>query len=192
MSASPPTGLRPVPVDGHTVAWSAWDGTTTERCTLRWENEAWTIEGVVSGVDVHYVLRSSATWQVQQLLLFRDLPDPDLWLATDGRGRWGEVNGAHRTELDGCTELALGCTPLTHTLPIRRLPLHVGDSAELDVVTVDVETLAIKRERRRYTRWELHAWRVGAVSGVDQLEHELVVDEFGLVVDEPGRFRRTA
>ena len=28
-------------------------------------------------------------------------------LGTDGRGRWGEVNGAHRPELDGATDVAL-------------------------------------------------------------------------------------
>jgi hypothetical protein len=190
MSVSPAPGFRPVPVEGHAVTWTTWDGASSERCTLRWENEAWTVEGRVGGVDVHYVLRLSAGWQVQQLLLFRDLPEPDLWLATDGGGRWGEVNGAHRAELDGCTELALGCTPLTHSLPIRRLPLHVGDSAEVDVVTVDVETLAVEREHRRYTRIDDRRWLVRTGAGTASAEHELVVDDFGLVVDEPGRFHR--
>lgn len=190
MSGAPPPGFAPVPIDGYALDWVSWDGAGTERCTLRWENEAWTVEGVVSGVDVHYVLRLSASWQVQQLLLFRDLPEPDLWLATDGAGRWGEVNGAHRAELDGCTELALGCTPLTHSLPIRRLPLHVGDSAEVDVVTVDVETLAVERVHRRYTRVDDRRWIVRTSVGAATGEGELVVDEYGLVVDEPGRFRR--
>ena len=80
-------------------------------------------------------MRLTPTWQVRQFLLFRDLDDPDLWLATDGTARWGEMNGAHRVELDGCYDIDLACTPFTNTLPIRRLPLHVGDTAELPVVT---------------------------------------------------------
>ena len=69
------------------------------------------ISGVVSRERVQYVLRLSASWQVRQFLLFRDLEDPDLWLATDGTARWGEMNGAHRIELDGCYDITMNCTP---------------------------------------------------------------------------------
>ena len=104
------------------------------------------------------MVRLSASWQVRQFLLFRDLDEPDLWLATDGTARWGEMNGAHRVELDGCYDIDLPCTPFTNTLPIRRLPLHVGDSAELPVVTVDVETLEVRAETHRYMRLDTHRW----------------------------------
>ncbi|MFZ9884781.1 MAG: putative glycolipid-binding domain-containing protein, partial [Ilumatobacteraceae bacterium] len=72
---------------------------------LRWENEGWTAEGTLGSDNAQFVLRLSAGWTVQQCLLFRDLEDPDLWLGTDSHGRWGEMNGAHRTELDGCTDI---------------------------------------------------------------------------------------
>ena len=108
---------------------------------------------------MQYVVRLSATWQVRQFLLFRDLDEPDLWLATDGSGRWGEMNGAHRPELDGCYDIDLACTPFTKSLPIRRLPLHVGDSADLPVVTVDVETLDVRAATHRYVRLDTHRWQ---------------------------------
>ena len=113
---------------------------------------------------------------------FRDMAEPDLWLATDGHGRWGEMNGAHRTELDGCVDLRLPCTPFTHALPIHRLPLHDGDSAELPVVTVDVETLDVRPQVQRYTRQSADRWRFH--------DNELDVDEHGLVLVEHGRYRR--
>ena len=68
------------------------------------------------------------------------------------------MNGAHRPELDGCYDIDLACTPFTNTLPIRRLPLHVGDSAELPVVTVDVETLDVRAATHRYMRLDTHRW----------------------------------
>src|SRR5690606_6870090 len=119
---------------------------------LAWENEAWTANGTVTRERVQYVVRVSPLWQVRQFLLFRDLDEPDLWLANDGHGRWGEVNGAHRTDLDGCVDVALMCTPFTATPPIRRLPLHVGDAAEVLVAVVDPETLGVVVERHRYER----------------------------------------
>lgn len=175
-----------LPASGHTVHWLTWDGDTAEIADFRWENEGWTISGQVARERVQYVVRLSATWQVRQFLLFRDLEDPDLWLATDGSARWGEMNGAHRVELDGCYDVDLACTPFTNSLPIRRLPLHVGDSAELPVVAIDVETLDVRAATHRYTRVGTHRWAFE--HGQENVEFD--VDRHGLVIDYPGRFRR--
>jgi hypothetical protein len=176
------------PADGYTARWQTWDGAADEELTLRWENEGWTATGEVGRERVTYVLRLSPTWQVRQFLLFRDLEQPDLWLATDGHARWGEVNGAHRPELDGCRDIELACTPFTRTLPIRRLPIEVGDETDLEVIEVDVETLAVVPSRRRYARVGDRRWRheepaTGVVSSFD-------VDPYGLALDVPERFRR--
>jgi hypothetical protein len=189
---APLTRYAPFPADGHRVRWETWDGSAEEELDIRWENEGWTVSGLVGRERVQYVVRLNATWQMRQFLLFRDLADPDLWLATDGSARWGEMNGAHRVELDGCYDVALTCTPFTTTLPIRRLPLHVGDSAELAVALVDVETLDVRPVRRRYTRVGERRW---AMTDLEQQAPNaeplhVDVDEHGLVVDEPGRFRR--
>ena len=125
------TALTAFPADGFTARWNRVDGEGSEQVDLRWENEGWTITSEVGGPNISYVLRLSATWAVRQFLLFRDLDDPDLWLGTDGSGRWGEINGAHRPDLDGCHDIDLPITPFTHTLPIRRLALDVGDAADL-------------------------------------------------------------
>lgn len=174
--------------DGHTVRWTTWDGEADEILTLTWENEGWTASGVVGRERIQYVIRLSSAWQVRQFLLFRDLDDPDLWLATDGSARWGEMNGAHRTELDGCYDVDLACTPFSRTLPIRRLPLHVGDTSELSVVRIDVDTLEVKAVRLRYTRLDSHRWQVTDTGSgvVDEFE----VDEHGLVRDLHGAYRR--
>ena len=173
---------------GHVARWATWDGDGEETTTILWENEGFTVSGQVSRENVQYVLRLSPTWQVRQFLLFRDLDEPDLWLATDGGGRWGEMNGDHRTELDGCYDIDLACTPFTKTLPIRRLPLHEGHAAELRVVSVDPETLGVRKDLQRYTRIGSHRWLFEQVE--TGFSAELEVDEFGLVLDYPTLFRR--
>jgi hypothetical protein len=178
----------PFPSDGYTARWQRWEGDADETLTLRWENEGWTAMGEVGREKVSYVLRISPTWQTRQFLLFRDLDEPDLWLGTDGAGRWGEVNGAHRTDLDGCHDIALTCTPFTHTLPIRRLQLEVGDGAELVSARVDVESLAVVPVRHRLEHVTPRRWRRTEVDS--ELVVEFVVDEYGLVHDDPCRFRR--
>ena len=177
--APPPAAHEP---GGHLVRWD------TETLTIRWENEGLTVNGEIGSERVQYAMRLSATWQVRQFLLFRDLEDPDLWLATDGSGRWGEMNGAHRTELDGAYDIAMRCTPFSHTLPIRRLPLLVGHTAELPVVLVDPETLEVRTTLHRYTRLGERHWRHEESDHAPAVEFE--VDEYGLVLDIPDRFRR--
>ncbi|MFM2182719.1 MAG: hypothetical protein RJB61_1013 [Actinomycetota bacterium] len=171
---------------GHVIRWRTWDDAHLETTTIRFENEGYTVTGSVGSERVEYVLRLSPTWHVRQFILFRDLDEPDLWLATDGHGRWGEMNGAHRTELDGCYDLDLRCSPFPHTLAVRRLPLLDGHTAEVPVVTVDTETLAVVAATYRYTRHDRAHWTVDRPDGAVDIE----VDEHGLVVDEAGGFRR--
>ncbi|MFN3255615.1 MAG: putative glycolipid-binding domain-containing protein [Ilumatobacter sp.] len=181
------TALTAFPADGYTVRWQTWDAAGDETTTLRWENEGWTVVGEVGRERVSYVLRLTATWQLTQFLLFRDQDEPDLWLGTDGSGRWGEVNGAHRPDLDGCTDISLDCTPFSATLPIRRLTLDVGHAADITVAKVDVETLGVVPVRQRFEHVSPQLWRLTEIGGD---EHEFRVDEFGLIHDLPDRFRR--
>ncbi|MEO6651576.1 MAG: putative glycolipid-binding domain-containing protein [Ilumatobacteraceae bacterium] len=177
---------RAFPADGFAARWGTDDGVHVESLTLRWENEGWTAVGAVGREDIQYVVRLTARWAVSQFLLFRDLDEADLWLGTDGHGRWGEVNGAHRTDLDGATDIALAVTPFTHTVPIRRLPLAIGDGAELSVLDVDVDTLGAVSRPVVYERLAERRWR-HEMSG-ESVEFD--VDEYGLPLDIPGRFRR--
>jgi hypothetical protein len=99
------------------------------------------------------------------------------------------MNGAHRTELDGCYDVHLGCTPFPLTVPIRRLPLLEGHTAEIPVVVIDPETLDVQPELHRYTRLASHRWQLD-VDGKGAVEFD--VDEHGLVLDYPAGFRRAS
>jgi hypothetical protein len=184
--------------DGHVAVWRPWeledgeadDGTADETLTIKMDNEAWTVSGVVGREKVEYVLRISPTWQVRQFLLFRDMEEPDLWLGTDGHAHWGEINGARRPELDGCIDVDLPCTPFTNTLPIRRVPLDIGQSLDLTAVYIDVETLDVQPDRQRYTRLDTHRWRFEQPD--TGFVEEFDVDRHGLVRDYPSLFRRVS
>ena len=173
---------------GHQAAWTRWDGSPGSSVELRWENEGWTAEIGLHADKAVAVVRMSALWVVQQMLLFRDLPEPELWLATDGHGQWGEMNGEHRTELDGCVDIDFAGTPFTNSIITHRLPLQVGHTADLQVITINVETLGVVKTPQRYTRHDEHSWEYTSLLTGDQ--HAATVDEFGLVLDEHNTFRR--
>jgi uncharacterized protein len=179
---------RPPSSSGLEMSWCTWDGSPSSSVALRWENEGWTAEVSLVADNATAVIRLSAQWMVQQMLLFRDMPEPDLWLATDGHGRWGEMNGAHRTELDGCVDIDFVHTPFTNSIITHRLPLHVGHTADLHVITVDVETLSVVSAPLRYTRLEENTWEYTSLATGKQ--HIAEVDEFGFVLHEQDFFRR--
>ncbi|MEN9802282.1 MAG: hypothetical protein RLZ37_1407 [Actinomycetota bacterium] len=148
------------------------------------------MQGIVSGVDVHYVIRLSATWKVQQMLMFRDLDEPDLWLANDGGGQWGEVNGSQRRELGGCEDVDISCSAFTGVLAIRRLDLDVGGMKSVDSVVVDPDSLAITRTRISYSKRASRSWSISRDDGSSPQQFD--VDAFGFPLDIPGRFTRAS
>lgn len=179
---------RTFSADGFRARWETVDDGAAEELSLNWDNEAWTASVQVERERVEYVLRVSPLWQVRQFILFRDLEQPDLWLGTDGHGRWGEVNGAHRPELDGAVDVGIAGSPFVHAIPIRRVPMAVDDQVELIALVIDPETLAVERVARRYTRLARDRWRVDDPDGTIEFE----VDPFGVPNDIADRFRRVA
>jgi len=178
---------RALPSDGLDVVWGSPAGETTAE--FRWENEGWTINCMLGPQRSQVVMRVGAQWHIQQVILFRDLEQPDLWLATDGAGRWGEVNGAHRTDLDGCRLVAVVGTPITHCIAMRQLPLQVGHGAEVKAAVIDTETLSVVPRTLVFERLGERFWRYTTLEAPDVLV-EVRVDEYGLVESEEGGYER--
>lgn len=170
------------------VRWEAWDLSSVEDFSMRWDNGGWVVESTVTGADVQYVMRLGPDHSVRQFLLFRDLDEPDLWLATDGAGRWGEMNGAERTDLVGCTALAVNCSPSSTLAVVRSLDLAVGERATVQTATVDVETLGVVAVPHTFTRLAERRW----VLEVEATGFSVVfdVDDDAVLEQAPGWFRR--
>ena len=179
--------LLPFPQMPLHVIWVAHDGGEC-RLEVRFENEGWTAQGTLGTDRAQFVLRLSATLVVQQFLLFRDMDEPDLWLGRDRSGRWGEVNGAHRPDLDGCSDIELRMNPFTTSAIMKRLPLLDSHAASLSVASVNVETLEVTPRQRTFTRLSARRWRY--ISPFLETEVESELDSYGLIVDEPESFRR--
>lgn len=182
------SSYAPLPASGYRAHWTTWDEAHDAIVDLTWENEGWSANCQLSSERAQVFIRLSALWMVQQFIVFRDLEEPDLWLATDGHGRWGEMNGAHRTDLDGCVDVDIRGIPFTNVIPIRRLPLHVGHSAQQNTIAVDLDTLGVTVVPQTYTKTSASAWRYRSLATGHDVD--VTVDEFGFILDEPDAFRR--
>ncbi len=175
---------------GHIVRWWQHGGHgDDEFATLRRESGGWTIEGRLAAAGVDYVIRLGPDGESRQFLLFRDLDEPDLWLAHDGRGGWGEVNGAARPDLEGCTAIGPAGTLLLLSLPIRRLGVWAATAERRSerLGIVDVETLGITVREHHYLRLGPTTWSLAGHGGAPTTAE---VDEDYLLIDLPGTARR--
>ncbi len=97
-------------------------------------------------------------------------------LTRDAKGAW-TVDGLPDRELKGCTDVDLGCSPATNTLPIRRLRLGIGVSHTIKAAWVRFPDLVVLPAAQTYTRLDEFTYRYESGS----FDAELAVDDAGLV-----------
>ncbi|MBC6983264.1 putative glycolipid-binding domain-containing protein [Caulobacter sp. 17J80-11] len=99
--------------------------------------------------------------------------------------------GAHdRVDLSSCMDIDLAITPATNVLPIRRLGLKVGASADIQAAWVQFPSLEIVATPQRYERLGERRWRYSGLA--TDFTAELEVDEDGLPVEYEGIWSRIA
>jgi hypothetical protein len=134
-----------------------------------------------------YRLKLNALWHTREVHL-RTTSGHVLHLESDGHGHWRE-NGKDRPDLQGCIDVDIQATPLTNTLPIRRLDLETGESIDIRLCYITVPDLIASPANQRYTALE-----AGSLYRFESLESgftaDLPVDEDGFVLDYPGLFKR--
>ena len=177
------------------LRWSAWDGCEAglEHVDVRPADGGLAISGVVVGREgedefgLSYRVRLDALWNTKEVHV-RTTSGHVLHLESDGRGHWRE-NGKDRPDLQGCIDVDIQATPLTNTLPIRRLDLETGESMEIRLCYIGVPDLTVSPPDQRYT-----ATDAASLSRFESLENgftaDLPVDGDGFVLDYPGLFKR--
>jgi len=134
-----------------------------------------------------YELLCDAAWRVRGLTVrvTSSAGPRTLTLSVTSDGHW-TVNGQARPDLDGCVDLDINRTPLTNTLPIRRLSWSPQVAVDLDVAYVSVPELDVRPVKQQYTQLEPDRYRYES----GDFRADLPVDQNGLVVDYPGLWQR--
>lgn len=190
------------------VIWEAraWPG-FEHLCIEEWSGDAgFTIDGLIVAVlsarpsRIWYRIELESDWTFRSLHMSvtdeisefdagpLDLDGESLELVRTPDGRWDHDLTHERTDLGDCVDIDIAVTPLTNTLPIRRLNLAVGESAEISVVYVTVPNLTLAPAPQRYTRLDDSTYRYESLDS--DFVADITVDEHGLVTDYPGLFRR--
>lgn len=168
------------------LSWDGLESDSTETCSVSESEHGIQVESTVHGAfgDCRYTLVADDHWQFRSLFLV--LGSRSLRIKFDGTV-W-TVDGRKRRDLESAREVDIAVTPLTNTLPIRRLELTIGASVDITTAYVAVPELTVAADPQRYTRLTKHEYLYE--SRDSDFRRVLTVDEDGLVVTYPGLFAR--
>ncbi|PVE26406.1 transcriptional regulator [Microvirga sp. KLBC 81] len=183
------------PLIFRNLRWSAWGGSEEglEHVDVRPADGGLTISGVVIGrqdgteFGLHYRLKVDSSWRIRAVHL-QTTSGRVLDLESNGQGSWIE-NGKPQPALQGCIDVDIQATPLTNTLPIRRLEWEAGQAVDIRLCYITIPDLTVSPGDQRYT-----ALRPGSLYRFESLGSDftadLPVDEDSFVLDYPGLFKR--
>jgi uncharacterized protein len=172
-------------VSTRRVAWRRSDEVQTdEHCTLTQRDTGLSLVGTVLGAEagapvrIEYRVLTDADGMTTAAHVrdLRGFEQRTLTLERDAKGNW-TVDGAKVRGLKGATDVDLGCSPSTNTLPIRRLHLGVGASKTIKAAWVRFPDLTVVKADQTYTRLDEFTYRYSS----GDFTAELTVDDENLV-----------
>jgi hypothetical protein len=167
------------------VAWRRSDEIEAdEHCTLSLRDGSLSLVGTVIGAEgglpvrTEYRVLADRTGMTSAVHVrdLRGFETRTLTLERTAKGSW-TIDGTAARGLRGCTDVDLGCSPSTNTLPVRRLRLAIGGSATIQAAWIRFPGLTVVKAAQTYTRLDERTYRYesGAFAA------DLSVDDDGLV-----------
>jgi uncharacterized protein len=175
--------------------WQTWDGAGIEHLVLRESRREIVAESVVLASAGHerfaiqYRVQCDRSWCVRSAEIGLIGEGRKIKISGDGKGNWSDASGKALPKLRGAIDIDLSVTPFTNTLPIRRLKLKVGQSADIRTVYIVAPALTLTTDPQRYTRLGERRYRYESLDS--DFTRVVEVDRRGLVVKYPGLFRRS-
>ena len=174
-----------------TIVWRRLDSPGREAASVRKIWSGWQLSGVVEldheGITacLGYVITCSRSWQTRECEVTGFVGDEPaaVYVQRDFAGEWN-LGARSLPELSGCDDIDLAFSPMTNLLPIRRLALPVGSSAQVRAAWLRFPELNLEALQQIYTRVSANRYLYESADGT--FRRELTVDETGLVLDYPG------
>jgi hypothetical protein len=169
----------------HHVLWHCSSLASSEHAALT-EESGHRVRGIAvlpledKPCHVEYDVLCDHAWMPRSCSISVNLPTHvrTIELRRDEIGDW-ELDGSAAPHLRSCSDIDLGWTPATNTIPIRRLDLEVGETASIVAAWVRFPELDVIANQQRYTRMAPDRWRYRS----GEYDFELVTDvSSGLVL----------
>jgi hypothetical protein len=138
--------------------------------------------------EVDYRVECDESWQTRLVRISDAAGGRIIELRATGDGTWTDGGNAALPHLNGAIDVDISATPFTNTLPIRRLELAIGDSADIRTAYIAVPEFTVSADPQRYTRTAERTYRYDSLDS--DFTRDVTVDQDGFVLDYPGLFHR--
>ena len=177
--------------DIEAILWRGFALPGHEACRLFSQNSEWYVEG--TAVFSHENRSCRLDYQIVCDTLWRTLSGQVKgWLGNTSIGIEIQSDPAHHWWLNeieqpavkGCIDLDLNFSPSTNLLPIRRLNLAIGETAEITAAWLRFPSFTLEPLPQHYRHLDENLYRYESAGG--QFVADLKVNRSGLVVEYPG------
>ena len=173
----------------HAIVWRRVDKPGHEYCRLTNTEAGARLTGVaVLSNDntphcIEYEINCDPTWRTLRCRL----ADNSTAVRTDWEirrdGQIWLMNGVEVPAVAGCEDIDLGFSPATNMLPIKRIPMRVGQIAKVRAAWVRFPEFTLEPLDQSYARIAENVYRYESNGG--KFRRELKIDENGFVIDYP-------
>jgi uncharacterized protein len=192
----------------RTVLWQRIGSPGSEWSAVEREPDGWRLHGIVlaevatAPVLVHYAVALATDWSTRavEIAMRSGASEPrTLKLTVTPDQRWQierqpvpdrAVPVDDLAALHGLIDVDLGFSPVTNTIPVRRLEPAIGEAVAMTAAWVRFPELTVEPLPQRYLRLAERRYRYESAGGAFVAEIE--VDDLGLVTTYEGGWRRTA
>jgi hypothetical protein len=177
-----------------TIIWRRLDMPGHESVRIFFDEESWYLEGTSvflyedKPCRLDYLIECDDQWNTTAADITGWVGDElvELEIDIDDERRWF-INRTEWPEVKGCLDIDFHFSPVTNTLPIRRLEIPVGNEAAVKAAWLKFPDFNFAPLEQTYTRLDENTYRYE--SGGGNFGREIVVNEAGLVTDYPDYFR---
>jgi hypothetical protein len=179
--------------DEQTIIWRRLDMPGHECVRVFFAEDSWYLEGTSvflyedKPCRLDYLIECDEKWQTTAADITGWVGEEliDLEIDIDEDRHWF-INGKESTEIKGCMDIDLNFSPITNSLPIKRLNIAVGKEAGVKAAWLRFPSFQFEPLEQTYTRISETAYRYE--SGGGDFVRELEVNETGLVTNYPDYF----
>ena len=169
---------RRLDTEGHEVA-------RLRACSVGWEvvgTAVFTFEGQPCRLE--YCIVCDRQWRTTQARVTGWIGEADVTVSivADEERRWW-LGGTQQPAVAGCHDLDLNFSPVTNTLPIRRLGLAVGERAAVRAAWLRFPSFQLEPLEQHYARLDANTYRYESAGG--SFVADLAVRDDGLVTRYP-------
>jgi hypothetical protein len=173
----------------QSIIWRRLDMPGHETVRVYGDKDGWYLDGAAvflyegKPCRLEYLIECDTDWQTAFVSLDGWVGDEAVEIEIDvNQENVWSLNGEEIEAVEGCIDIDLNFSPVTNTLPIRRLNIGVGESATVKAAWLRFPSFELETLEQTYTRLDETTYRYESGGGFIR---ELKVNEAGFMTDYP-------